>query len=83
MQKLPPLVGGPAKPTCPGEEYLGFSVAQLAAPALVESCTPVEQLTSTTIPLQESSSTVIPEKALPSQVKTASIVLLTFQSCLP
>ena len=39
--------------SCPGEEPLGFSVAQLAAPTLGGCCTPVEKLPSTTSTLQE------------------------------
>ena len=34
MQSVLPLWGGPASSTCPGEEPLGFSVAQLVTPTL-------------------------------------------------
>ena len=80
---LPPLQCDPANPCCLGEESLGFSAAQLAAPTLGGCCTPMEQLTSTASPLKEPHSPVTPEQALPSHVKSAPIVLRTSQSRLP
>ena len=71
--------------SCPGEEPLGFSVAQLATPALGwGGCsTPVEQLPSTASPLEEPHSQKTPEQALTGHVKSASILVQTSQSCLP
>ena len=83
MKKLLPFSGSPSKSGCPGEEPLGFSVAQLASPVLGgDCCTPMEQLPSTTSPLQEPHSPKTPEQDLPSPVKLASIVVWTSQSCL-
>ena len=81
--KAASIGGGLANPSCPGEEPLGLSVAQIAAPTLGGYCTPVEQLTSTASPLEEPHSPVTPEQALPSRVKSATIVVWTSQSCLP
>ena len=82
-ENLPPLPCDPANPCCLGEESLGFSAAQLAAPTLGGCCTPLEQLTSTTSPPEEPNSPVTPEQALPSCVKSASIAMQTSQSYLP
>ena len=68
---------------CHGDEPLGFSVAQLATPALVGGRTPVEQLSSTASPLEDPHSPETPEQALPGCEKSASIVVQTSQSCLP
>ena len=71
--------------SCPGEEPLGFSAAQLAAPTLGvgRCCTLVEQLPSTTSRLEEPHSPKTPEQALLGHVKSASISVQTSQSCLP
>ena len=54
-KNLPTFSGSPFKSGCPREESLGFTAAQLAAPALGGCCTPAEQLPSTASPLQEPS----------------------------
>ena len=53
MQNLPPFQSGPANSSCPGEEPLKFSAAQLATSTLGGCFTPVEQMPSTASPLQE------------------------------
>ena len=67
----------------PREEPLRFSVTQIAAPAPRGWCTPEEQLPNTANPLQEPHSLKTPEQALHDQVKSATIVGWTSQSCLP
>ena len=79
---LPPLWCGPSNSGHPGEEPLGFSVAQLASSNLGWWCTPVELLPSTTSPLEEPHIPETPEEALPGYVKSASIAVRTSQSCL-
>ena len=66
-----------------GEEPRRFSVTQIAAPAPRGCCTPEEQLPNTANPLQEPHSLKTPEQALHDQVKSATIVVWTSQSCLP
>ena len=68
---------------CPREELPGFSVTQIASPAPRGCCTPEEQLPNTANPLQEPHSLKTPEQALHGQVKSATIVVWTSQSCLP
>ena len=73
----------PANPCCPGEETLGLSAAQLAAPALRGVYIPMEQMNSAASPLEEPHSPVTPEQDFPSCVKSASIAVCTSQFCLP
>ena len=58
--------------SCPGEEPLGCSAAQLATPTLKGCCTPVEHLPSTTSHLKEPHSPKTAEQDLPGHVKSAS-----------
>ena len=80
---LPIFSDSPSESGCPGEEPLGFSVTQMAAPAPRGCCTPEEQLPNTANPMQEPHSLKTPEQALPGRVKSATIVVCTSQSCLP